>query len=274
MKKLIYLFALVLVVFSVSGPVTAYGAKDYTDVTQALRNARDGVYGDYYKNPATGCEGYLIDAAGIFENDCYDEILGEIIEMTSYGNAIAITGFFEPYGTENDMTRNVYHEAFGYEGGSAFVIDMDDRYIGIHSEGDNYNAISDSYGNLITANVYEYASRQDYDICMLKGLQQMNTVLSGQKVTGPMKIVTNALLALLSALAVTFFAMRALTKRKGTADKALLSAAVRNVRITNEHDRHTGTTKKYISSSSGGGSGGGGHGGGGGHSGGGGGHHF
>lgn len=273
MKKAIYLLALVLILFSVSGPIAA-GARERTDVTDVLRAARDGVSGDYYKNPETGCEGYLIDAAGIFWGDRHDEIFDEIVEMTSYGNAMAITGFFAMYGTENDMTRNVYHEAFGYEDGSAFVIDMDDRYIGIHSEGDNYNAISNSYGNLITANVYSYASGQDYDICALKGLQQMNTVLSGQKVTGPMKIVTNALLAILTALAVTFFAMRALTKKKATADNELLSAAFRKVKITNEHDRHTGTTKKYISSSSGGGHGGGGHGGGGGHSGGGGGHHF
>lgn len=89
------------------------------------------------------------------------------------------------------------------------MIDMDNRNIWIHSNGAIYRTITKSYADTITDNVYTYASAQDYYGCASEAYTQMATLLAGRRIAQPMKYISNALLALIIALLINYFVVRA-----------------------------------------------------------------
>ena len=161
---------------------------------------------------------------------------------------------------------------------SLFLIDMKNRYIYIFSDGENYNTITSDKAEIITDNVYRYASRGDYYECASRAFHQINTLLLGGKISEPMRIITNVLLSLYIGFFICFlFALVTFNAKK---DNYLLSGNyVKAFAMANFAAAVVGTHKVYnppSDSGSGfsGGGGGGFSGGGGGFSGGGGGHGF
>lgn len=194
-----------------------------------------------------------------------------------YGNAAIVT-IDENYTSTESYAESAYRDYFGWESGTLFLIDMDNRYLQFFSDGSNYSVLTTSKTNEISDNIYSYASEGDYYGCAYKGFEQVITVLSGGRIVTPMRYVTSAILAFGVALLVNIWLVVRQRKKQDPSKIVdtfgkIHRGAVRHVTTTMTNQRRT----RHVESSGGGrigGGGGFGGGGGGGHSGGGGGHSF
>jgi uncharacterized protein len=157
-----------------------------------------------------------------------------------------------------------------------FLIDMDNRNIYIFSDGSNYKVITDSKENIITDNVYKYASTSKYFDCASNAFSQMNTLLNGKKISEPMRYISSAIVAIIAAFFINFFYILGKSKIKDASVSEIIKNCDVKFDVSNIDVKKTGTHRVYspISNTSGGGSCGSGGGGGGSSSGGGGGHSF
>ncbi len=192
--------------------------------------------------------------------------------ITAYGN-VAFKSIDENDSSTESFIKNYYASRFGSDSGTVFLIDMDNRNIWIHSNGAIYKVITGSYADTITDNVYTYASDADYYGCASKAFEQILTLLEGQKIAQPMKYISNAFLAFILGLLITYFIIKIMSSAGKPNEKELLGATRNGFQFENLTVKHSHTTRRYDPPSSGGGGGGGGRSGGGG-GGGGGGHSF
>lgn len=228
-------------------------------------------------NPDTGYRLVIYDGADLLSSSEIKDLAQQMGSITNYGHVALVTTDETKYSSTSTYAEEIYDEMFGYDSGTVFVIDMDNRYLWIHSDGDVLKVITKSYAEDITDNAYRYASDGDYYACCSKVFSQMSTVLGGQKIARPMRYVSNALLALLLSFLINFMIVRNGSKIQNTSSAEMLSGASKSLRYTPPAVIKTGETKTYSPQSSGSSGGGGGHrsgGGGGGHHGGGGGHRF
>ena len=226
-----------------------------------------------YTNEDNGHEVYIEDDAELLTEHQETKLLENMKDITKYGGVALKTVNKNPeYSTEN-LARNFYREKFGTLSGVVFVIDMDKRYIYIFSDGEIYKTITRSYAEIITDNVYEYASDEEYYECCEKAFSQILALLEGRKIAQPMKYISNFLIATLLALIINYFIVMAVSKANKPDDEKLLKYMNHSLRVSNMAIEFSHQTRVYSpqESSSGGGGGGGG---GGGSSGGGGGHSF
>lgn len=232
---------------------------------------------EYY----TADNGYMViieDDADLLSSGEEKQLLAAMSDITVYGNVMFKSVEYNPYSTEV-LARATYKDNFGAESGTLFMIDMDNRYIYIFSDGAVYSIVTDSMAEIITDNSYMYASDGDYYECARFAFSQIKTILDGNRIAQPMKYISNGLLALATALLINFGFFTTMASVKKARNRDVLKAADSYFSNTNVEVTELGTTKSYspVSSGSSGGSGGhsSGGGGGGGHSsGGGGGHRF
>ena len=232
-----------------------------------------------YTNPETGYMVVISDDADLL-NDAEETLLvQDMIPVTDFGHA----GFAS--GTSEDTlarwyAEQCYRDYFGTQSGTMFVIDMDDREIRIHSDGEIYRVITNARASTITDNTYRYARNGQYYNCAARAFEQITAVLNGERIAQPMKYISNALLSLILAILLNYMLLRHRAKKYKPEKIAALevdgNAAIIAGSMAETFIRQS---RKYNppSRSGGGGSGGGGGfggGGGGGHSGGGGGHSF
>ena len=232
-----------------------------------------------YTNPETGYMVVISDDADLL-NDAEETLLvQDMIPVTDFGHA----GFAS--GTSEDTlarwyAEQCYQDYFGTQSGTMFVIDMDDREIRIHSDGEIYRVITNARASTITDNTYRYARNGQYYNCAARAFEQITAVLNGERIAQPMKYISNALLSLILAILLNYMLLRHRAKKYKPEKIAALevdgNAAIIAGSMAETFIRQS---RKYNppSRSGGGGSGGGGGfggGGGGGHSGGGGGHSF
>ena len=164
------------------------------------------------------------------------------------------------------------------------LIDMDKRYIYICSAGNNYKVITQNKADIITDNIYQYASSKEYYECAAEAFSEIKTLLDGGKIAEPMRYASNVVISLVIGFLLTFIYIVSSMKVKRPSNKEITKGCEKYVALANIAGMATGTHKVYspVSDSgsgsgfSGGGGGfsGGGGGGGGGFSGGGGGHSF
>ena len=224
-----------------------------------------------YTNDATGYEAFIADDAGLLSDKEKDDLLNDMIPITQWGNAYFHTDDGN-YGLSTESLAPELYEQIYEPGtsGTIFLIDMYERMLYIHSEGDVNKVINSNYARSITDNVYKLAGDKEYYACAKKAFNQIETLLAGGKIAQPMKHISNYLLALILALIICFIYMKSSSKTQD--EKAqpkaepIFNGTLANISVTKGR-----LTSRTIQSSSGGGSRGGG---GGGHSGGGGGHRF
>ena len=240
---------------------------------------------DYYRdpdvdkyNPETDYRIVIIDAADLLTSEEIKQLANEMAPITAYGHVALITTDENSYGDTQYYAEELYDKMFGYDSGTMFVIDMDKRMIWIQSDGDVLKTVNRSYANDITDNVYRYASNKDYYSCASHAFKQINTILGGQKIARPMKVICSLFMALLISFLLNYFIVNGASKIQNTSSVEMLEGAAKSLRYTTPNVIQTGQTRTYSPQSSGSsGGGGGGHrggGGGGGHHGGGGGHRF
>lgn len=224
------------------------------------------------KNEETGYYIYIDDWADLLTDSEEKELLKVMEPITSYGNVAFVSISTNPtYSTER-YAKDYYQEHFGYSSGTIFLIDMEERYIWIHSDGEIYRTVTNAYATTITDNVYSYASREDYLTCASKGFEQINTLMEGRHIAQPMKYISNALLAIAIALLINYFVVRMFSRSRKASTSQLIDGTYYKTEIKNPRTEFVKQTRRYSpqsrSSSGGGGggrSGGGGGGGGGGH---------
>lgn len=211
------------------------------------------------------------DDADLLTNKEEEELYEIMNESIEYGNIVFKTISYNSSSSES-YARNYYHSLYGTESGTMFLIDMDNRYLFIFSDGKNYSYINSSKANIIADNVYRYATKGEYFKCAYKAFKQINTVLSGGKISEPMKYISNAIISLILALFIGFIYVIKSSRIKNTIKNF---DTQEEFKVNSVNVKKTGTHRDYSpKSSNSGGSSGGGGGGGGGSSGGGGGHSF
>lgn len=224
-----------------------------------------------YRNPNTNYVVVIDDSANLIDENKVDSLVEIMKKSTESGNIV-----FKSTNNNNEnnsyyYSGNYYFNLFGNNNGTLLLIDMDNREIFIYSAGKNYNIITTSKADTIADNIYKYASDGDYYTCSYKAFEQINKLLSGKKVYGAMKYISNAIIALMVSFITSFIIVLSNSKTKKAKTKELLKTCNVEVQANNINGKVTGTHRKYnpkSSGSSGSHSSGGGHsfsGGGGGH---------
>ncbi len=226
------------------------------------------------KNSATGYSIVIEDDAELLSSEEINQLKEKMQPLTKYGNII-FKSISENNSTTEHYAAEYYHNKFGTNSGTLFLIDMDNRYIYIFSDGANYQIVTADKAEIITDNVYSYASDADYYQCASVAFSQINTILSGGKIAEPMRHISNILIAITVAFFINFIVVLITSSAKKASDEEVLKNVSINFNVSDIKVTQIGTHRKYspVSSSSSGSSSGGG-GGGGSSSGGGGGHSF
>ena len=233
-----------------------------------------------YDNPDTGYGLCFDDEAGLISEDQKQSLIDEMKPVTDYANVGFATVSDNQYGNTSACAEAFLEDNFSRGSNSTiFMIDMDERQLYIYSEGAAYNVITEDYANSITDNVYTYASDDaDYYECARHVFIQISAVMSGAKISQPMRYISAALIAIIAALIINYFIVKIYSRAGSASESDFMSGVVTHCNISNVQETFVNKTKVYSpqeSSSSGGGGGGfSGGGGGGGSCGGGGGHSF
>ena len=265
-KTIIFLLCIILSLTLLSEPCTKAYAMTYDDGIH-----QDKIIPYHTQNEETGYYIYIDDWAELLTASEEKELIEVMEPISTYGNVAFVSIFSNPeYSTER-YAENYYIENFGYSSGTIFLIDMDNRYIWIYSDGELYETITTSYANTITDNVYSYASEEDYLRCASEAFSQINTLMEGRHIAQPMKYISNALLSIVLALLINYFLAMGLSRSRKANNSQLLDGIYSKTQINNPHTQFINQTRRYsprARSSSGGGRSGGGRsrgGGGGGH---------
>ncbi|MBR2809785.1 MAG: TPM domain-containing protein [Solobacterium sp.] len=157
------------------------------------------------RNPSTGYEAVIDDSQDLLSDD--EEKLLKVImyRMTDYGNCMFVSAYQEE--STSYYSRKTYRDRYGKAAGTILVIDMYNRIIYIHNDGEVSKIITNAYSNSITDNSYSYASRGNYYQCAYSIFDQEFTLLQGGRIAQPMKHITNLLIAFLTALLINFMVL-------------------------------------------------------------------
>ena len=226
------------------------------------------------QNEETGRHAVIDDSGNLLDAAEYDSLFASMMPITDYCHAGLYTYDGESMEYVISKAKSWAEKTFGTSC-TLFIIDMATRQLAVWSTTDVMKTLTQAKAYTITDNVYSYASRGSYAACAESAFHQMYKVLKGENVTGAMKYISNALLALLAAilLAYLFISARMEQEVKVSMPEVITTTAAGAGAVI---AAKTLTKKVRHSSSSGGGGGGfgGGGGGGGGFSGGGGSHGF
>ena len=155
------------------------------------------------QNAETGYKAVIDDQAGLLDSAEYDSLFATMMPITNVCNA----GFYTYQGESMEyvLTKAKTWANSNFTGTvTLFIIDMATRQLAVWSSSDVEQTLTQAKSYTITDNVYKYASRGQYAACAESAFNQMNRALKGEKVSGPMRVISNALLALLSALLLAY----------------------------------------------------------------------
>ena len=217
------------------------------------------------RNEETGFTAVIDDSAGLIDSADYDGIFATMMPITETCHV----GFYT-YGGDSrtyvmDKAREWANSVFPGTC-TLFIIDMATRQLAVWSSSDIQKTLSQSKGYTITDNVFSYASRGEYAGCAETAFNQMAKVLKGGTISGPMRVISNILLAALAAILLAYLFISARMEQEVKVSLPEIATATVGAGAVIASKR---LTRKVRHSSSSGGSGGS-HGGGGGFSGGGG----
>lgn len=213
-----------------------------------------------YTNPETGYQVVLEDDAGLLSEDEISAVEKSMEPVTAYGNAVLKSVSANSSSTRAYAER-YYESLFGSESGTLFLIDMDNRYLYIHNTGSVSRLVTSRQCDVITDNIYTYASDGDYAGCAAAAYQQLFRLMEGGRIAQPMKYICNLLLSVILALLINYALVRTLSAGRKPSTGQLLSGAYTRYSLRNPHADFSHQTKVYsprTSSGGGGRSGGGG----------------
>lgn len=151
------------------------------------------------------------------------------------------------------------HAVFGSDNCIIFLIDMDNRTLYIRSDGSIIKKITNKKSELITDNVYTYASDRNYDKCAASAFSQINSVLRGYAIAEPMHIIGIAIISLLLGMIICFIIINKVSSKTAAGWAELMRGTDTSIRVGQISTKYLRTKKEKIESSGGGGFHGGGH---------------
>lgn len=280
-KKYILLIILTIFTFNIYN-VKAYEITDYTVIDNGNSEVNAYTFEDNniinetdtneykYTNEETSYTASIDDKANLLTIEERVKLFEEMKPLTKYGH-IAFVSTDNNYSSVESFADSYYHNAYGTQSGTIFIIDMSNRKIYIFSDGDNYRTVTSAKAYSITDNTYTYATNKEYYNCASYSFRQINTILDGGKIAEPMRYTSNIFIALALAFFFSFLYILAKSRMNKASVRAITNNCDIEFEIGETSAIKTGQHRVYSPQSSGGSSGGGG---GGGSSGGGGGHSF
>jgi len=207
------------------------------------------------ENTETGYRAVIDDHAGLLDPAEYDSVLGTMMPITQYCDA----GFYTYGGESKEYVLNKAKawakDTFG-RSCTLLIIDMSTRQLAVWSTDDMMKTLTQAKAHTITDNIYTDASRGNYKGCAETAFNQMYKALRGENVTGPMRYVSNILLAVLAAILLSYLFISARLEQEVKVSLPEIVTATAGAGAVIAAKR---LTRKVTHSS---GSGGGGHGGG------------
>ena len=225
-------------------------------------------------NEETGYTAVIDDSASLLDASEYDGVFETMMPITETCNV----GFYTYGGASKDY---VLDKAKAWANSTfpghctLLIIDMATRQLAVWSSDDILKTMSQAKAYTITDNIYQYASRKQYAACAESAFNQIARVLRGEQVNGPMRLISNILLALLSAILFAYLFISARMEQEVKVSLPEIATATVGAGAVIAAKTLTRKVRHTSSGGGGGGHGGGfGGGGGGGFSGGGGSHGF
>ena len=208
-----------------------------------------------YVNPDTGYAVLINDGADLLEPDDEQALAASMIPITKYGN-VAFQSILENYTSASTFAEYSYHEIFGDSSGLLFLVDMDNRYLYMYSDGEIYRTITSTEMETITDNTYSYASNGNYYQAAFVAFSQALALLEGRDIPRPMKYISNAVFSLMLGMLICFFFVSFTSRLKGSSGREMLKSAKKNVVVMPADEKYVRESRKYspVSSSSSGGS--------------------
>lgn len=175
----------------------------------------------FYKDSITGYEVIIDDKANLLDNEEKQQLAKEMREILPYGNVGFVTLLQNEYSSTKECVKQIYWEYFGSASGTIFMIDMDYRNIWIYSDGEIYKMLTNDNANLITDNIYVYAVNEEYYRCAKEAFFEILSVLKGERISKPMKYISNLCLALVSAFIINYLVIMAYSKSRKPSDSQI-----------------------------------------------------
>ena len=221
------------------------------------------------RNSETGHSVDIEDNAGLLQAGEAEKLQKEMEPFTEYGNLAFVTrdrsGGYQGYiSYAQAEAAKLLHG-----NGALFLIDMKDRKAYFCTAGSTKRVLTNSKCRTITDNVYKLASRGEYYACASVAFRQVLSVMRGERIAQPLRMITSIFLGLLTGLLINFILIR---KSREIVDEES-SVVIGTPDVFESSDAEI-TVYKRVSNDSDSGGGGSGGGGGGGGSFGGGGHSF
>lgn len=244
---------LLFLVVGCNGAVTAF----------ASENDQDDSYSYQHKV-------IIKDYANVLTESQEAQLKETMQETARYCNVLCETSEFA-FNSSAYHAESSYKRELGTLDGVMFLIDMYNRQIYIYSYGEPYKIITKTNAYTITDNVYKYASEEKYFECANEAFKQINTLFAGEKISRPMKHISNILLAIIFSILLNYLLMKKTSKVYDMGSKNLLTGTKVSYNMNLKYDMISETRRTRSGSGGhggfgGGGFGGGGIGGGGGHS--------
>ena len=152
-----------------------------------------------WRNSATGFRVVIEDDINLLSSAEERQLLDDMIPLTEYGNA-AFWSTRESASSELVQAEQRRRSLFDLESASILVINMNLRTVSIQSYGTLYDVITSSRANSITNNVRNYLTRGQYYTGASKAFSQMDSLMRGNRIAQPMKVLSNICIALMIGL--------------------------------------------------------------------------
>ena len=206
-----------------------------------------------YTNDETGYSVYIQDNADLLSQEEEEELIPVMQEITRYGNVAFETATTGGASSYDYTVRNYKQTGYFKQSGTLFLIDMTNRQIKIYSDEEHMNKIiNDSYSEIITDNIYKYASRGQYFECAQEAFTEIGQVLNGERIAQPLRYITSALLAVILALMINYLLVRNATRNRKASMSEVIGAVSVNTALAGAA-AHVYKTVRHQSSSGGGG---------------------
>ena len=149
---------------------------------------------------------YINDSAELLTDSEEQELYETMKPGLEYGNMVFITIDDALGYNSSDYIEMLYQTSSQLKGSDSviYMIDMDNRLLWITGYGALKETINPDYANLITDNVYRYASDGRYGECAIMGYAQIVSRITGGRVSGPLRTAGNFSIALILSVVICF----------------------------------------------------------------------
>lgn len=195
-----------------------------------------------YTNSETQYQVVIQDDAELLSDEQRADLMEQMKEITAYGHVAFVTTEHNDH-TAEQYCNYIINTYFGKQKVSVtmVLIDMENRYIRVQSDGEINEIVDDDYADTITDNIYKYASNKDYYGCAKEAFTEILALLQGESIAQPMKYISNALLALILAVLIMFVVVTIAVRQAAPSNDQMIEYIEHSLEITD-------LTKKIIKS--------------------------